>query len=153
MLHFVQRSDDSGLTYGPPVFVGTDGQTGYIDVDQNDGTVYLSRQTTKQVTVAAGMPPAPGAAPTSYTDQVAATHPVAVDNIFAPVKVADDGTVYVAFSTGSYIFLAHSKDKGQTWSLPVRVNDGPETRTSLMPWIETGSKPGSVAGSGTAPAR
>ena len=143
--HFIQRSDDGGLTYGPPVFVGINGQTGYIDVDQNDGTVYASRQSGTTVTVAVGLSPGLGLAPLTYTDHVAATDPSGVDNIFAPVKVADDGTVYVSYSNGKDIFLVHSSDKGNTWSQPVRVSDGPQTRTSLFPWIETGEVPGSVA--------
>ncbi len=143
--HFIQRSDDGGLTYGPPVFIGINGQTGYIDVDQNDGTVYASRQTGSTITVAVGTPPAPGLAPVLYTDHVAVSDATGVNNIFAPVKVADDGTVYVAYSNGSAIFLAHSVDKGKTWAQPVRVSDGPDTATSLMPWIETGALPGSVA--------
>jgi hypothetical protein len=143
--HFIQRSDDGGLTYGPPVFVGFNGQTGYIDVDQKDGTVYASRQTGSTVTVAVGVPPGPGLAPLSYTDHIAATDASGVNNLFAPVKVAADGTAYVTYSNGRHIYLVHSVDKGKTWSPPVRVSDGPETVTSLFPWIETGALPGSVA--------
>ena len=143
--HFMQRSNDGGLTFGPPVFMGIDGQTGYVDVDQNDGTVYASRQGGSTVTVAVGVPPGPGLEPLIYTDHVAVTDASGVANIFAPVKVADDGTVYVAYSNGRNIYLVHSSDKGHSWSPPVRVSDGPETQTSLFPWIETGSQPGSIA--------
>ena len=69
-------------------------------------------------------------------------------HLFFSVKVADDGTpfgtAYVAYSNDRDIFLVHSQDKGATWSTPVRVSDGPETQTSIVPWMETGPTPGSV---------
>lgn len=145
VVHYIHRSTDGGLTYGPGVFVGLDGQTGYIDVDQNDGTVYASRMVGNNVVVAVGKPDAIAGYPLTYADHVAATDPSGIANIFAPVKVASDGTVYVSYSNGKNIFIAHSTDKGNTWSLPVRVSDGAETRTSLFPWLETGDLPGSVA--------
>ncbi len=143
-LHSVQRSDDAGLTYGPPAFVGTGGQSGNVDVDQATGIVYASRQATTQVSVARGVPPSPGEEPVTYSATVAATDPAGVDQIFAPVKVAPDGTVYVVYSNGKDVLLVHSCDQAQTWSLPVRVNHGPLAQTNLMPWIETGSVPDSV---------
>jgi len=71
-----------------------------------------------------------------------------VAHLFFSVKVADDGTpfgtAYVAYSNDHNIFLVSSTDKGATWSQPVRVSDGTETRTSVFPWLETGPTPGSV---------
>ena len=52
--------------------------------------------------------------------------------------------VYVAYSNDHDIFLVHSTDKGVNWSQPVRVSNGAETKTSVLPWIETGPTPGSV---------
>src|SRR6185503_17199464 len=92
--------------------------------------------------VAVGIPPGPGQAPTSYT-----IHSVAggnSDHIFFTVKAAKDGTVYVCYSDGARIFIRYSKDKGNTWSQAIRVSDGPETATSVLPWIETGPTPGSI---------
>ena len=64
------------------------------------------------------------------------------------VKVADDGTpngtLYVNYSDGTNIFLKSSTDKGDTWSAPIQINNGPEVTKNLFPWIETGSVPGSV---------
>ena len=37
-----------------------------------------------------------------------------------------------------------TKDGGRTWSNRVRVSDGLNTRTALLPWIETGPTQGSV---------
>jgi uncharacterized repeat protein (TIGR01451 family) len=139
----IQRSDDGGLTYGPAATAGAIGQVGYIDVHQKTGTVYVSGSTGQ---VCTGIPPAPNLAPVTYTCHQVATG--SVNNIFFPVKVADDGTpdgtVYVAYSDTHDIYLAHSFDRGTTWSQPVKVSNGPETRTSLMPWLETGPTAGSV---------
>jgi uncharacterized repeat protein (TIGR01451 family) len=139
----IQRSDDGGFTYGPAVSAGAIGQVGYIDVHQATGTVYVSGSSGQ---VCTGIPAAASLPPTSYTCHQVATGSVA--NIFFPVKVADDGTpngtVYVAYSDGRDIFLTDSVDQGSTWSQPVKVNHGPDTATSLMPWLETGPTPGSV---------
>lgn len=141
----IQRSNDGGLTYGAAKTAGAIGQVGSIDVHQATGTVYISGSTGQ---VCVGTPLLPGAEPLTYDCRVAASDPSGVANIFFVVKVADDGTpngtAYVAYSNGKDIFLAHSTDKGANWSTPVRVSDGPETRTSLFPYLETGPTPGSV---------
>src|SRR5207302_7898770 len=62
----------------------------------------------------------------------------------APDDGTPTGTVYVAYSDGHDIFLADSEDKGTSWSQPVKVSHGTDTRTSLFPWLETGPTPGSV---------
>ncbi len=137
----IQRSDDGGITYGPAVTAGLIGQTGGIAVDQKDGTVYVSGSTGQ---VCVGVPPSPALPPTSYTCTVAASDPNGVSHLFFPVKLGGDGTAYVAYSNDHDIFLVHSSDKGKTWSRPVRVSDGPDTRTSVFPHLEVGKKPGSV---------
>lgn len=135
----VQRSDDGGLTYGPATPVGTIGQVGGIDVDQNDGTVYVSGNTG---VVAVGIPPAPGLQPLTYT--VHNVTGAGRANIFFTVKVANNGTVYVCYSDGKQVYVKYSKDKGTNWSPEIRISDGPETATSLLPWLETGPTPGSI---------
>jgi hypothetical protein len=137
----IQRSIDGGLTYGPAATAGAIGQVGGIDVDQNDGTVYVSGSLGQ---VCVGIPLAAGLAPVTYTCHTAASDPGGVAHLFFPVKVGADGTAYVAYSNDHAIYLAHSADKGNTWSQPVRVSDGPETLTSLLPALETGPAPGSV---------
>ena len=152
----VQRSDDGGFTYGPATVVGAIGQTGYIDVHQASGAVYVSGSTGQ---VCVGRPGAPNTAPSSYTCTQVAEENENAANIFFVVKVADDGrkwlnpdtnaqedvgTAYVAYSNGFKVFMRHSIDGGRTWSNRVRVSDGANTRTSLFPWLETGPTPGSV---------
>jgi hypothetical protein len=137
----IQRSTDGGLTYLAARTAGAIGQVGSIDVDQNDGTVYISGSSGK---VCVGKPLISGAEPLTYDCFQAASDPSGVAHIFFLVKVAADGTAYVAYSNDHDIFLAHSSDKGATWSLPVRVSDGPDTLTSVLPALETGPTPGSV---------
>jgi len=135
----IQRSIDGGLTYGPARTAGLIGQVGGIDVDQNDGTVYISGS---DGVVAVGIPPAAGVEPLTYTVHTVAGPGYA--HLFFTVKVAADGTVYACYSDDTNILIQVSKDKGNTWSAPIRVSDGPETRTSVFPWIETGPVPGSI---------
>jgi len=137
----IQRSNDGGLTYGPARTAGAIGQVGAIDVDQRDGTVYIAGSTGQ---VCAGVPTAVGGEPLTYACTQAASDPGGVAHIFFILKVAPDGTVYVAYSNDHDIFLAHSTDKGRTWSLPVRVSNGPSTVTSVLPHLGTGRAPGSV---------
>jgi hypothetical protein len=140
----IQRSDDSGQTFGPAVTAGQTTQVGPIDVHQSDGVVYAG---TSQGTVAVGTPAGPGLAPTSYTVTNAATDPNGVAHLFFVTKVADDGTpngtVYVCYSNDKDILLKHSTDKGATWSLPVRVSNV-GTDSNVFPWMETGPTQGSV---------
>jgi len=139
----IQRSTDGGLTYGPAQTAGAIGQVGYIDVHQPTGTVYVSGSSGQVCHSTATLL---DGTPSAYQCSQAATGSVA--NIFFPVKVAEDGTpngtVYVAYSDGHDIFLVSSLDRGTTWSQPVKVSNGTNTRTSLMPWLETGPTPGSV---------
>src|SRR5438876_7063500 len=141
----IQRSTDGGFMFGPAQTAGAIGQVGYIDVHQATGTVYISGSTGQVCHSTTTLPITMEAA--SYECHQAAPEP-GVTNIFFPVKVADDGTpngtVYVVYSDGHDIYLRHSSDKGVTWSDRVRVSDGAETKTSMLPWLETGPTPGSV---------
>ncbi|MGB8510648.1 MAG: hypothetical protein WCD76_19915, partial [Pyrinomonadaceae bacterium] len=141
----IQRSTDGGLTFGPAQTAGQIGQVGYIDVHQATGTVYISGSTGQVCHSTITLPTGEAAV---YQCTQAATDPNGVAHIFFIVKVADDGTpngtVYAAYSNDHDIFLVHSTDRGTTWSQPVRVSNGPETKTSVFPWIETGPTPGSV---------
>lgn len=143
-LSMIQRSTDGGLTYGLAQTAGSIGQAGYIDVHQATGTVYVSGSTGQVCHSTVILPTGEAAL---YECHQAASEP-GIANIFFPVKVADDGTLngtaYVVYSDGHDIYLRHSTDKGVTWSDRVRVSDGAETKTSMLPWIETGPAPGSV---------
>lgn len=141
----IQRSTDGGFTFGAAQTASTIGQAGYIDVHQASGTVYISGSSGQVCHSTTTLPTGEAAV---YDCHVAASDGNGVAHLFFVVKVADDGTpdgtVYVAYSNDHDIFLVHSTDKGVTWSQPVRVSNGPETATSVFPWLETGPTPGSV---------
>lgn len=150
--YYLNRSDDAGLTYGPAVLAAVGGNTtGNIDVDQRSGTVYFCHQGpntdgNKEVRVAIGHPASAALPPAVWTTAVAAKGQNSISALFPVCKVATDGTVYVAYSDGgSAIYIAHSTDQGKTWATPVRVSDMPAGSAALMPWIETGERPGSLA--------
>jgi len=150
--YYINRSDDGGLLYGPAALAALGGNiTGNIDVDQRDGTVYFCHQGpgtagNKEVRVAVGHPANLSVPPVVYSTHVAATGTNSIGFLFPVCKVATDGTAYVAYSDGGNgIFIAHSTDQGRTWSLPVLVSDLSPGSAALMPWIETGDRPGSLA--------
>jgi hypothetical protein len=150
--YYINRSDDGGLTFGPAIVAAVAGNTtGNIDVDQRDGTVYFCHQGdgtegNKEVRVAVGRSANLVLPPVVYTTRVAARGRNSIAALFPVCKVATDGTVYVAYSDGgSGIFIAHSTDQGSTWSVPVQVSDLPPGSSTLMPWIETGERSGSLA--------
>ncbi len=154
----IQRSNDGGLTYGATTVVGSIGQVGCLDVDQFDGTVVASGG---NGVVAIGTPPPGNVLPPPTYTIVSAIPPEVSDaaNIFFVTKVADDnrdasgaligpGTIYVCYSDGKDIFVAHSTSRRDgassvTFSSPVKVNS-PDTATNLLPWIETGPTPGTI---------
>ena len=146
----VQRSTDGGLTFPEPgVLIGGVAQNGGIDVHHINGTVYVVYNDGR---IAVGIPAAPGLAPTTYTFHQAVDDPNSPGHLFCTIKAAEDGTangtVYVCYSNGKHVFLAHSTDKGTTWSTPVRVSDltnAVQGGTNLFPCMETGPTPGSVA--------
>jgi len=149
---YINRSDDGGLTYGPAVLAALGGNTtGNIAVDQGDGTVYFVYQgpgaDNNKVMVAVGHPTAPALAPVLYNSVTAAVGKSStIASLFPCVKVAKDGTVYVAYSDGGTgIFIAHSRDQGNTWSQPVLVSDPSQSTTSVLPWLAVGDLPGTVA--------
>ena len=151
---FMQRSTDGGLTYANATPIGTIPQTGSIDVDQFDGTIYVGGNDGSVTTVTPLL--GPGGTPGTFVKHQA-TAATNVANIFFVTRVANDhrdgsgnlnhfGTVYSCYSDGQNIFLVHSTDQGATWSNPVAVNDpnDPTTKVNLLPWMKPGKTPGSV---------
>jgi hypothetical protein len=58
------------------------------------------------------------------------------DNQFVNVAVDKAGVVYVAYSDNHGIFYQYSTNRGQTFSAPVQVSQGPDT--AVMPWLAAG---------------
>jgi hypothetical protein len=59
-------------------------------------------------------------------------------NVFPVLAVDRGGNIHVVYSNGHNIYLASSSDQGETWTTPVRVSNGVETKTALSPWIDAG---------------
>ena len=59
-------------------------------------------------------------------------------NVFPIIAVDRGGNLHVVYSNGTNVFLASSADFGATWTEPLRVNNGPETKTALSPWVDAG---------------
>ncbi len=135
----IQQSTDGGFTWGPARTAGEIGQVGSVDVDQNDGTVYVVGSSGQ---VAVGVPDLITQEPLTYNVYPVLTGSDA--NLFSIIRVGSDGTVYLCFSDGQQIYLTFSTNKGATWSSPVRVSDGPDTKTALFPALVVGTKPGTV---------
>jgi hypothetical protein len=134
----VQKSTDHGMTYGPavPVLDSSNPATttpGYISVDQNDGTVYVSHLNSSELYVA------------HSTDGGATWTNVLVDNktghghLFDPVRVGLDGTVYTCWSNDRHVLYSYSTDHGNTWTSPAIVDDPDQGTTNVFPWIDAGS--------------
>jgi hypothetical protein len=135
---FVQKSTDHGATYGPAVPVIDNNNPvsttpGYIDVDHNDGTVYVSHHNDNACYVSHSTD---GGATwvTRVVDQNTAH-----GHLFDPVKVGDDGTVYVVWSNDRHIYYSFSTDHGDTWTAGAIVDDPDSTLTNVFPWLEAGS--------------
>jgi hypothetical protein len=135
----VQQSIDGGLTYGPAATAGAVGQAGGISVDQNDGTVYIAGS---NGSISVGVPPAPGLAPVTYTTHVVTGGSVA--HLFFLVKVGPDGTVYACYSDDHNVYVKFSTNKGLSWSDPIQISQGPESKTAVFPAITTGPVPGTI---------
>ena len=130
---FVQRSIDHGASYPMTALVSPTGTTpGYIDVDHANGYVYVSHMSSSAVLVSRSTDA--GATWTTFTADNSTSH----HHLFDPLKVGDDGTVYVSWSDDHAVYLTHSLDHGVTWAPAVKVS-GPETGFALFPWLEAGS--------------
>jgi hypothetical protein len=131
---FVAKSTDHGASYPMTNLVSPSGSTpGYIDVDHSNHDLYVSH--TNSTTVFCGSSTDGG---TTWKNNIV-DNTTSHGNIFDPIKVGDDGTVYVVWSDVSNIYLASSTDHGITWSDKVRVNDNSVYKTNLLPWLECGS--------------
>jgi len=130
---FVQRSIDHGASYPMTALVSPTGTTpGYIDVDHASGYVYVSHISSSAVFVSRSTDA--GATWTTFTADNSTSH----HHLFDPLKVGDDGTVYVCWSDDHAVYLTHSLDHGVNWAPAVKVS-GPETGFALFPWLEAGS--------------
>jgi hypothetical protein len=74
----------------------------------------------------------------TFTDHKAAIMPPgsSTNQIFPVLAVDALGNLYVAWSDNSSIWFVNSRDQGNTWSAPVRVNQGATVGNgNVLPWI------------------
>ena len=90
----------------------------------------------------------------NFTSTLAFTAPpnTTLSNVFTPIAVGDDGTIYIAFSTqqldsngnqiGEPIYVIWSKNGGNTWSKALQINNPADssTTTGMLPWLTAGAK-------------
>jgi hypothetical protein len=175
----VTESDDGGITYpngalvSQAILAGTP-ETGFhsnivaAPGDLSGGTPNSSVYTTFTSTDAVDLYVASCAAPCnlpalpqsgppsklSFTSTLAFTAPpgATLGNVFTPIAVDNDGTIYVAFSTqqfdtngnqtGQNAYLIWSYNGGKSWSKALQLNNpsDPSTATAMLPWLTAGDK-------------
>ena len=138
------KSTDGGITFGQPSLVTTPssgvqpGDQGNIIVDPNNHAVYtvFIGSGGNQVYLAKSVD---GGQTWILKLVFQANTGTNLANVFPNVAVDAASNLYVAYSDGTNIHLTVSKDGGTSWTAPVRVNDGLNSKTSLAPWIVAGS--------------
>jgi hypothetical protein len=117
-----------GLQPGDQGNIEVDPTTGYVYTvffDEHGNSLYIARSTdggksfvTKLVYSAA-----------STTSLV---------NVFPSLAIDRAGNLYIVFSDSHSAFLTVSKDKAASWSVPVRVSNGSDTKSVIGPWVTAG---------------
>ncbi|MEA2477256.1 MAG: hypothetical protein QOC87_1455 [Actinomycetota bacterium] len=129
-------TDDYGKTW-------VDGQLGIVSgpnpgnmaADPVNHKVYVTWGDGSTVFVASA-----GADATNFKTVPVATGTGDVATLFTVVAVDTSGNPYVVWAqTGGDrgVYLSSSKDEGQTWSAPVRVNT-PDLKDNIFPWVTAG---------------
>jgi hypothetical protein len=129
---WVERSTDHGQTYPISSFITLGSTPGSIDVDRRNGWVYVSSMSSNAVFVSRSQDG--GLTWQTFTADNSTSHA----HLFDPLKVADDGTLYVTWTDGHAVWLTHSTDAGEHWAAPVQVST-PESHITLFAWLATGS--------------
>lgn len=60
-------------------------------------------------------------------------------NTFPSLAIDGKGNPHIVYSDGHTVYLVSSADRGATWTVPVRVSNGAETKTALFPWVAAGA--------------
>jgi hypothetical protein len=58
--------------------------------------------------------------------------------VFPILAVDRGGNLHVVYSNGTNVYLTSSPDRGATWTMPVRVNNGPGAKLGIAPWVDAG---------------
>lgn len=139
----VLKSFDGGVTF-PQVASATTpgvgvqpGDQGNIVVDESNGFVYtvFVGATASKIYLARSTDGGQSFALSLIFQDPTGT---SLANVFPIIAIDRGENLHVVFSNGRNIYLASSRDFGTTWSVPLRVNNGTGTKTSLSPWVDAG---------------
>lgn len=141
---FMAKSFDGGLTFPQIVEVTTPklgvqpGLQGNVVVDQRNGTVYnvFVGAQENQLYLARSID---GGKTFDLKLVYQAPTGTSIGNVFPAIALDRAGYLHVVFSDGRNVFLIGSTNGGATWTTPVRVNSGAQTKTAISPWIEAGA--------------
>jgi hypothetical protein len=142
---YVVKSFDGGKTFTQftevtkPVLGIRAGDEGNIVVDQRNGAVYLTfigaGLEINRVYVAKSTDGGQ-----SFIIKAAYIAPTGVNlqHVFPSIAVDNGGGVHLAFNDGRVSYLTSSADGGATWTVPIRLNNSADSKTSLEPWVVAG---------------
>ena len=147
------KTTDGGLTWDAGRLLGEVGQSGPFQVDRTRRTVevdgasreaILSYQIYYQgsrLRVFRILDLDDGSEP--IVDDLAIADPgESVGNVFPVLAIDVAGNLYAVWSQGAHtVYLATSRDFGESWSAPARVS--PLAGTNIMPWVVAGD-PGRI---------
>jgi hypothetical protein len=140
---FVNKSFDGGITWPQVTQVTTPilglkpGDQGNLEVDQLNGnvytvffgadghTLYIARSTD-------------GGLNFDIKLVYSASPSTSLVNVFPSLAIDRGSNLYIVYSDSHNVFLTASKDQGATWSVPVRVSNGTESKSAIGPWITAG---------------
>lgn len=145
--HILAKSKDGGASWTAPV-ADTFG-LGDLQVDRSDGTLYEAHYDGDEQTLA--MAAFRKARQDDLTPEInTIATGVSLLSHWPSFDVDSQGNLYIVWDESGAgdakraagIYYAFSKDRGKTWSKPVRVDKGPAT--DIWPWLAVGD-PGRVA--------
>ncbi len=140
---YVVKSFDGGKTFPQitdvtkPLLGVQPGDEGNIVVDQNNGNVYLVffGADTSQLYMAKSTD---GGQNFVLKLVYQAPSNVSLQHVFPAIAVDRGSGLHIVFSDGRTSFLTSSADQGVTWSQPLRLNNTPDSKTSVEPWVVAG---------------
>jgi hypothetical protein len=140
---FVNKSFDGGITWPQITQVTTPemgvqpGDQGNIDVDPITGNVYtvFFGSTGHDLYIARSTD---GGLNFTIKQVYSATPSTSLVNVFPALAIDRSSNLYIVFSDSHNVFLTASKDQGATWTVPVRVSNGTDTKSAIGPWITAG---------------
>ncbi|MFL6440117.1 MAG: WD40/YVTN/BNR-like repeat-containing protein [Terriglobales bacterium] len=140
---FVNKSFDGGITWPQVTQVTTPelgvqpGDQGNIECDPTTGNVYtvFFGSTGHDLYIARSTD---GGLNFTIKQVYSATPSTSLVNVFPSLAIDRSSNLYIVFSDSHNVLLTTSKDQGATWTVPVRVSNGTDTKSAIGPWITAG---------------